>query len=451
MTVVNNVEQDVNVWKSRPPRGFHVMIKPRGSICNLNCAYCYFLSKEHLYPESAFRMSDEVLEELTRQYVQAQRVPEVTFGWQGGEPTLMGLDFFRRAVAYQKKYAGRGMRVHNAIQTNGTLLDDEWGAFFAEEGFLVGLSMDGPPSVHNVYRHDKAGKPTHERVMVGARVLQKHGVEFNILATVHAGNAEHPLDVYRFFRDEVGATGKWPDGRDGTFIQFIPIVERDNETGFQEGEELTVRSVGGRQYGEFLSAIFDEWVRKDVGTISVQIFDVSLGAWLGQGAGLCVFEPTCGLAMAMEHNGDLYACDHFVEPRHLLGNIMEVPLMDMVTSDHMWEFGQNKLKELPQYCLDCEVRFICHGACPKNRVAHTPDGEPGLNALCEGYRHFFNHIDEPMRMMANELRAQRPPANVMMMMAQKDSALERAFENAGRNDPCPCGSGKKFKHCHGRH
>jgi uncharacterized protein len=423
-----------------PPAAFHVMLKPRGAICNLDCQYCYFLSKEMLYPGSRFRMADELLEAYTHQYIEAQRVPEVTFAWQGGEPTLMGLDFFKRAVEYQHKYSKPGMRVSNALQTNGTLLDDEWCHFFRDNNFLIGLSLDGPRELHDAYRVDKGGKPTFDRVVKAARQMQQHKVEFNILTTVHAANAGHPLEVYRFLRDEVKTQ----------FIQFIPIVERDNNTGFQEGDEVTVRSVTGKQYGDFLIAIFDEWVRRDVGRVYVQIFDVALAAWLGQRPGLCIFDETCGHALAMEHNGDVYSCDHFVEPRHKLGNIVDIPLIELVGSAQQQRFGQAKKDTLPRYCRECEVRFVCNGGCPKDRILNTPDGEPGLNYLCAGYRAFFNHIDPAMKFMAGELRARRAPANIMRHLAQEDAALQRRLSMAKRNDPCPCGSGRKFKQCHGR-
>jgi uncharacterized protein len=286
------------------PSAFHVMLKPRGAICNLACAYCYYLSKERLYPGSRFRMSDALLEEYTRQYIEAQPILEVTFAWQGGEPTLMGMDFFQRAIGFQQRYRWPGMHIHNTLQTNGVTLDDAWCRFFREHNFLVGISLDGPRDLHDAYRVDKGGQPTFDRVMAGLELLKKHGVEFNVLTTVHAANAGHPLEVYRFLRDEA-STG---------FIQFIPIIERDSETGFQPSEKVTARSVTGRQYGDFLIAIFDEWVRQDVGRVFVQIFDAALAAWLGQRPGLCIFEETCGTALAMEHNGDLYSCDHFVNP-----------------------------------------------------------------------------------------------------------------------------------------
>jgi uncharacterized protein len=265
-------------------------------------------------------------------------------------------------------------------------------------------------------------------------------VEFNILTTVHAANAEHPLAVYRFLRDEAKTQ----------FIQFIPIVERDNDTGYQEGTDVTDRSVTAEDYGRFLCAIFDEWVRRDVGRIFVQIFDVALAAWTGNRPGLCIFEETCGNALAMEHNGDLFSCDHFVEPNYRLGNIMEIPLVEMVSSERQRQFGLDKRDTLPRYCQECEVRFVCNGGCPKDRILTTPDGEPGLNILCAGFRAFFNHIDRPMKIMADELRHRRAPANVMAILAQEDAARQRAFATVGRNDPCPCGSGRKFKQCHGK-
>ena len=420
--------------------GFHVMLKPRGAICNLDCAYCYFLSKEQLYPNSEFRMSDAVLEAYSRQYIQAQsQMPEITFGWQGGEPTLTGLDFFRHAVELQQKYAKPGMRITNALQTNATMLDDEWCEFFRANDFLIGVSLDGPRALHDTFRVDKGGAPTFDRVMRGIEMLKKHRVEFNILATVHAANADHSLDVYRFLRDGLGTS----------LIQFIPIVERDNETGFQEGNRVTTRSVTGKQYGDFLIAIFDEWVRRDVGRVFVQMFDVALGVWLGQPAALCIFGETCGNALALEHNGDLFACDHFVEPRFRLGNLADIPLTEMVHSSQQRKFGTDKRDTLPRYCNECSVRFICNGGCPKDRVLTTPDGESGLNYLCEGFKTFFTHIDGPMKTMAELIRRERAPAEIMLLLAHEQAELEKQFARAGRNDLCPCGSGKKFKQCHG--
>ena len=422
-----------------PP--FHLLAKPTGAVCNLACQYCFFLTKEKLYPGSPFRMSDEVSETYIRQFIAAQPFPEVNIAWQGGEPTLMGLDFFRRAIELGEKYRKPDTTILNTIQTNGVLLNEEWCEFLHEHNFLVGISIDGPRELHDAYRLDKGGNPTFDRVMHGLHLLQKHEVEFNILATIHAANENHPLEVYRFFRDEIGAQ----------FIQFIAIVERDNETGYQEGNTVTDRSVEPEQYGRFLSTIFDEWVRRDVGKVYVQIFDVSLGSWVGEPPALCVFSPTCGNALALEHNGDLYSCDHFVEPECLLGNIMETPMAELVTSDKQRQFGQDKLDKLPRYCQECEMRFACHGGCPKNRLIETPDGEPGLNYLCAGYKHFFKHIDRSMRIMAGLLRRNRAPAEIMHILAMEEMKLKEAFAKTDRNDPCPCGSGRKFKHCHGRH
>ena len=430
----------MNIPANAPP-AFHLLTKPTGAVCNLDCKYCFFLSKEMLYPGSRFRMADELLEEYIKQYIEAQQVPQVTIAWQGGEPTLMGLDFFRRSIEYVNKYKKPGMTVEHTIQTNGTKLDDEWCEFFHEHKFLVGLSVDGPRELNDAYRVDKGGQGTFDQVMRGLSYLKKHNVEFNILTTVHAANADYPLEVYRFFRDELGAK----------FIQFIPIVERDNATGFQEGNQVTDRSVKAEQYGKFLIEIFDEWVRRDVGEVFVQMFDVALGAWVGQPGAVCVFAPTCGNALALEHNGDLYACDHFVEPDYLLGNIKEEHMIDLIASDKQRKFGQDKLDTLPQYCLECEVRFACHGGCPKNRFINTPDGNPGLNYLCAGYRAFFNHVDRPMKIMATLLRQNRAPSEITKIIANdQEENLKSAFAIAKRNDPCPCGSGKRYKHCHGR-
>jgi uncharacterized protein len=383
-------------------KAFHIMTKPRGALCNLDCAYCYFLKKKALYPRSDFFMSDELLKKFTRQYIQAQEVPLVTFAWQGGEPTLMGMDFYQRAVDYQKQYAPAGMEILNTLQTNATLLDDRWCEFFKEHHFLIGISIDGPSELHDVYRKDKGGAPTLHRVLAGLQCLKKHEVDFNILTCVHAANQNDPLWVYRFLRDELEAQ----------FIQFIPIVERDHKKGEQRGNKITNRSVSSKKYGDFLITIFDEWVRKDVGEVFVQIFDVALGKWLGHPGGLCVFDETCGLALALEHNGDLYSCDHFVEPRFRVGNINTTDLYELVTSHKQQQFGLDKRKTLPRYCMDCEVRFVCNGGCPKNRILHTPAGEYGLNYLCQGYRAFFNHIDKPMKRMAELIRSGKPAEEI---------------------------------------
>lgn len=418
--------------ESEVPKAFHIMAKPTGAACNLNCDYCFFLKKANLYPGSSFRMSDEVHEAYIRQLFEAHQAPQVTVAWQGGEPTLMGLDFFKRSVDLQKKYARPGVRIENTFQTNGILLDGTWCQFFHANSFLVGLSMDGPEELHDFYRKDKGGQGTFDRVMAAARLLQEHKVEFNILCTVNSKNADHPLDVYRFFRDELGAH----------YIQCIPIVERDNYTGNQEGNRVTERSVEPGQFGRFLIGIFDEWVKKDVGSSFVLNFDGALAGWLGMAGTVCIFGRTCGLGMALEHNGDLYSCDHFVEPKNLLGNILKTPLLDLVASEKQRKFGQDKKDSLPRACRECEVVHICNGECPKNRFLETPDGEPGLNYLCAGYKAFIKHADRPMRIMADLVRQNRPASEVMAVLAGEGTHLKAKPTRSGRNGPCPCGSGK---------
>jgi uncharacterized protein len=397
-------------------------------------------------------MSDEILEACLQQYLAAQKVPEINIAWQGGEPTLMGLEFFQRSVELAEKYQKPRTQISYSMQTNGTKLDDAWGAFLKENNFLVGISIDGPREIHDRYRVDKGGRGSFDQVIRGLEVLKKHQVDFNILCTVHAGNGDHPLDVYTFFRDELEAR----------FMQFIPIVERDNQTGFQEGSRVTERSVKARQYGRFLSEIFDEWIKTDVGRVYVQLFDIALGAWAGALPAVCVFAPTCGNALALEHNGDLYACDHYVEPNYFLGNIMEENMLELVASDQQRQFGRDKLESLPRYCRECEVRFVCHGGCPKNRFraaprrlsggagTKTPDGGAGLNYLCAGYKHFFNHIDFPMRIMSYLLRQNRAPAEVMQILPAEENRIQAAIAQANQNDLCPCGSRKPIKQCHGK-
>jgi uncharacterized protein len=431
-----------------PLPGFHVLTKPVGPICNLDCTYCFYLEKEKLYPAkpegslpAAWAMPPDVLEAYIRQYIEAQAGPVISFAWQGGEPTLLGVDFFRRAVELQKKHAN-GKRIENSLQTNGVLLDDRWGEFLAANRFLIGLSIDGPRHLHDRYRVDKGGQPTFDRVMRGLGFLKKHGVEFNTLTVVQRDNSQHPLEVYRFLQ-EAGSR----------FMQFIPIVERISNAPDPHGLTLVAPragearlaewSVDAVEYGKFLCAIFDTWVRHDVGRVFVQIFDVALENWLGMPASLCVFRETCGLALAIEHNGDLYSCDHFVYPEYRLGNVLRENLGDMVPGAQQTSFGLDKRDSLPRYCRECEVRFACHGECPKHRFIRTPDGEEGLNYLCAGYKLFFNHIDPYMRFMAEELRQRRPPANIMEWVRAQDLRAAR------RNDPCPCGSGRKFKRCCG--
>jgi uncharacterized protein len=423
-------------------QAFHVMAKPTGAICNLDCAYCFFLSKEQLYPNSNFRMSDEVMENYIRQTIEAQSAPEITIAWQGGEPTLMGLDFYRRVAEVVEKYRRPGTTIQNTIQTNGVQLNEEWCEFLREHNVLVGISVDGPRAMHDTYRRDKGGGPTFDKVIKGLRLMQQKGVEFNILCTINNVNSQHPLEVYKFFRDDLGAR----------YIQMIPIVERINDNGltiFQQGRRVTDRSVTPHQYGRFLIEIFDEWVRHDVGEVFIQMFDGVLISWLRGHSSLCIFRPTCGDGVALEHNGDLYSCDHFVEPKYLLGNILKTPLVQLVNSDQQRSFGQDKQTSLPKYCRECEYLFACHGECPKNRFLDTPDGESGLNYLCAGLKAYFAHVDPHMRVLADLLRRGRPAADIMPKLAREAEAERTAFAAARRNDSCPCGSGRKFKRCHG--
>ncbi len=431
------------------PQAFHLLAKPTGAVCNLDCSYCFFLSTELLYPGSRFRMADELLETYLRQLIEAHAgMPEVQIAWQGGEPTLMGLDFFRRSVELAQRYLRAGQRAAYTIQTNGTQLDAEWAAFFREHDFLVGLSIDGPREMHDAYRVNKGGKGSFDQVLAGLAHLREAEVEWNALTTVHAANQARGGEVYRFLRDECGAR----------FIQFIPIIERvaeaaedgtvpwtswrDRPLYQQEGERVTARSVGGEEYGRFLIDVFEEWVRRDVGEVYVQMFDVALANWFGEPPSLCNHSETCGLALALEHTGDLYSCDHFVEPAYRLGNIQETHLRDLVASEQQQRFGADKRDTLPRYCLECDVRFACHGGCPKDRFIETPAGEPGLNYLCAGYKAFFHHVDRPMRLMSERLRRGGAPAEIVPLYRAEDA-------RRGRNDPCTCGSGRKWKHCHG--
>ena len=420
------------------PPAYHVLAKPTGAACNLDCTYCFFLSKEMWYRGSRFRMADEMLETYIKQLLESHRAPEVTVPWQGGEPTLMGLDFYRRSIEYAERHRQPGQTVSYTMQTNGTLLDDEWCAFFKRHNFLVGLSVDGPREMHDAYRVDKGGQGSFDRVIRGWEHLQAHGVDCNILCTVHAANGDHPLEVYRFFRDQLGAR----------FMQFIPIVERATartlpqankgwgESGSkertlytQEGHRVTERSVKPKQYGSFLIEVFEEWVRRDVGTVYVQIFDASLANWTGAPAGVCVYQETCGHALALEHNGDLYSCDHYVEPGYLLGSIQDRHMIELVALAKQQKFGQDKRDRLPRYCRECEVRFACHGGCPRNRFVKTPQGEQGLNYLCAGYKLFYRHIDQPMRLMAGLLRQKKAPAEIMRWYAIEDA---KAIQTLGR-------------------
>jgi uncharacterized protein len=432
------------------PPGFHLLAKPSGSTCNIDCTYCFFLSKEALYPNEKHRMSEATLEAYIRQLLESHRTPQVTVAWQGGEPTLMKLDFFRRSVELVEQYRRPEQVVQHTFQTNGMLLDDDWCVFFKEHNFLVGLSVDGPRELHDTYRVDRRRKGTFERVMEGWRYLRKHQVEFNILCTVNAANEKHGRTVYRFFRDELGA--KW--------VQFIPIVERATEQTIeianqgwseqpgrkrllytQTGNRVTARSVGGEQYGRFLVDVFEEWVRHDVGRVYVQLFDVTLEAYFGRHL-LCIHAPTCGYGPALEYNGDLYSCDHFVEPRFKLGNIHATHMLKLVASAEQRKFGEDKRDTLTPQCLRCEVRPLCNGGCPKDRFAVSRDGDPGQNYLCAGLELFFTHTRPAMQTMAQLIQQRRYPAELMALIAAEDA-------KRGPYQPCPCGSGRKFRFCHG--
>ncbi len=449
---VQATQADCPFPMARPPwsqTGLHVIAKPIGPICNLRCAYCFYLQKENLYPKGEpWRMSDETLEAYVRQYLEAQPegVQEIDFAFQGGEPTLMGLDFFRRVVELQRKHCPPGMQIHNSLQTNGVLIDDRWCEFLKEHDFLVGLSIDGPVNLHNKYRLDKQGRGTFDQVTRAMRRLFRHGVEFNALCCVNRTNGDHPVRVYRFFRDS---------GIE--FIQFIPIVERLDASRAATPDDadpeklVSDRSVRPAQFGRFLIGVFEEWVRSDVGRIFVRDFDQAVASWTGVGASLCIYARECGRATAIEHNGDLYPCDHFVDADRKLGNIHQTPIKELANSPAQEQFGRDKWEKLPGQCRECDVLFACHGACPKDRFLRTPEGEPGLNYLCEGYKMFFTHVAPCMEFMAKEVRAGRPAGGIMReLRAQRERAREAAATGGQalrRNDPCPCGSGRKYKHC----
>lgn len=389
----------------------YVMLKPAGAHCNLTCKYCYYLEKNKLYPTAQRHlMSDEMLEQFTREYIEAQTMNQVLFTWHGGEPLLRSIDFYRKALSLQQKYAG-GRRIDNVIQTNGTLLTDEWCEFFAQNHWLVGISIDGPQPDHDHYRLTAAGKPSWKKVMQGIKLLKKHGVEWNAMAVVNAYNANHPLEFYRFFKEN-GCQ----------FLQFTPIVERltrheDGRTlaSLADKDEISLSeaSVAPEQWGYFLCAIFDEWVRKDVGKIFVEIFDCTLANWMGISPGICAYSKECGHAGVMEHNGDVYSCDHFVFPEYKLGNIRDHSLIDMLYGEQQQEFSRLKHSSLPRQCKECDMEFACHGECPKNRFMKDKYGDSGLNYLCPGYYHYYQHVAPYMDYMKQELMSQRPPSNIM--------------------------------------
>lgn len=392
----------------------YVMLKPAGAHCNLACKYCYYLEKNKLYPTAQRHlMSDEMLEQFTREYIEVQTMNQVLFTWHGGEPLLRSIDFYRKALSLQQKYAG-GRRIDNVIQTNGTLLTNEWCEFFAQNHWLVGISIDGPQPDHDHYRLTAAGKPSWKKVMQGIKLLKKHGVEWNAMAVVNAYNANHPMEFYRFFKEN-GCQ----------FLQFTPIVERltrheDGRTlaSLADKDEISLSeaSVVPEQWGYFLCAIFDEWVRKDVGKIFVEIFDCTLANWMGISPGICAYSKECGHAGVMEHNGDVYSCDHFVFPEYKLGNIRDHSLIDMLYGEQQQEFSRLKHSSLPRQCKECDMEFACHGECPKNRFMKDKYGDSGLNYLCPGYYHYYQHVAPYMDYMKQELMSQRPPSNIMKVV-----------------------------------
>ncbi len=410
---------------TRVSREFQVFVKPAGPVCNLDCQYCYYLNKEKLYPKGeSFRMPEDLLEEYIVQHIRACTEPEIHFSWHGGEPTTLGLDYFRKIVTLQRKHQSAGRAIRNGMQTNGTLLDDDWCRFLAAEGFAVGVSLDGPAEMHDRYRRTKDGRPVHEQTMRGYRLLQQHQVPCEILCVVGAHNVGFPSEVYRFFR-QLGAP----------YLSFLPLVERRPEV---EGG-VSERTVPAEAWGDFLCAIFDEWVARDVGRVKVQIFEEAVRPAFGQEHTLCIFKEICGGVLVVEHNGDFYCCDHFTDSEHRLGNIRATPLAKLLDSPAQQAFGRAKRDTLPRCCQVCEVRPMCNGECPKNRFLQTADGEPGLNYLCTGYKRFFTHCQPFVAEVAALWHRTQPPA---MPAIGPESTLR-----IGRNDPCPCGSGRKYKNC----
>ncbi|MFP4661993.1 MAG: anaerobic sulfatase maturase [Halanaerobiales bacterium] len=407
---------------------FSIMVFPAGPVCNLNCEYCYYLDKTEYYQgNSGFQMTEELLEEYIAQYIEAQPGPYVNFGWQGGEPTLRGLDFFRKAVEIQQKYLPAEWQCQNSLQTNATLLDDEWCQFFSDNNFLIGVSLDGPAALHDHYRKNKKGEATYQDVISGIELMKKYNVDFNILCVINDINSDHPVEVYNHFK-EIGTN----------YIQLIPIVEVMNDKG-----NVSTRSVEPGKYGRFLISVFDQWVRNDLGEVYIQIFEEAVTAWSGYRPNLCVFSETCGNAEVMEHNGDIYSCDHFVFPEYKLGNLLDQPLLEMIQSAKQKKFGQDKLDTLADKCRHCEVNFICHGGCPKNRIVPINNDDKKLNYLCEAYKMFFNYIDPFMKEIVNSLKKRQSPVLIKDKMVE---VYDRVWD-IGRNAPCPCGSGKKYKKC----
>ncbi len=409
-------------------REFQVFVKPMGSICNLECHYCYYLKKKDLYAKSeSFCMSDSILEEYVIQHIAASSGPVINFSWHGGEPMLLGLDYFRKIVALQHEHKPHNQRITNGIQTNGTLIDEDWCRFLRDEHFAVGLSLDGPQAMHDRYRVTKGNHPTHKEAMRGYRLLRQYKIPCDILCVVHAANVFRPTEVYRFFKEI-----------EAQYVGFLPLVEPQ-----PDGKDcVSDRTAPAEAFGNFLCAIFDEWKNRDIERIKVQLFEEAARNAFGQEHALCLFRKTCGDVPVIEHNGDFFSCDHFVDTKHRLGNIQEVSLVELLEGRAQREFGLAKWDTLPRYCHGCEVLDMCHGGCPKDRILHTPDGEAGLNYLCAGYKRFFTHcgpfISELSALWRRQSIEQHPSAQA------KDARLS---PNTGRNDPCPCGSGRKYKKC----
>ncbi|MBN1400518.1 MAG: anaerobic sulfatase maturase [Anaerolineae bacterium] len=409
-------------------REFQVFVKPLGSLCNLACRYCYYLKTAALYPEAEMlRMPDDLLESYIAEHIAACPTSTILFSWHGGEPTLLGVDFYRKVVALQRKHAPTGRRILNGIQTNGMLLDEAWCRFLRAEGFAVGLSLDGPQALHDAYRVTRGGGPTHERVMRSWRLLQRYGIPCDVLCVVHDRNVRQPEAVYGFFR-EIGAD----------FVQFLPLVERG------ENGNVTPESVPALAYGEFLCAVFREWMAHDMRRIGVQLFEEAMRPLVGLEHAMCHYRPTCGDAPVLEHNGDVYVCDHYVNPEHLVGNLRQRPLVEMLENDMQRRFGQQKWDALPRHCRACEVLDMCNGGCPKDRLLRTPDGEEGLNYLCAGLKLFFTTTRPHLERLAALRRPGQVVRRIMDLLPVQEA---QAGARVGRNDPCPCGSGKKYKHC----
>ncbi|MBF0197725.1 MAG: anaerobic sulfatase maturase [Planctomycetes bacterium] len=424
---------------------FNLLAKPSGPLCNLDCKYCFYLEKEELFQEGVkhrFYMDESIQEEFVKQYLAGQQGPRVNFGFQGGEPTLIGLDYFRRQVELVNQYKKPDQQISYTLQTNGTRLNEEWGLFLKQHQVLVGLSIDGPAHLHDHYRLSKGGTPTHGKVMKAMRILQEHKVDYNTLTVINRLNSQHPIEVYDFLK----STGT-------KHFQFIPIVESQDENGDlcgppdlkrYESRQMAPWSVSPEAFGRFYCDIYDKWVRSDVGQIYIQMFDLQLGFNMGYESSLCIFAKKCGAAGILEHNGDLYSCDHFVYPEYKLGNIQEKSMEAMFESEFQVDFGDNKFTQLPGYCQKCPHLERCYGGCPKLRLSQSPEGEPGLNYLCAGYKMFFEHIKPTIHYMAECLKRKQSPASVM------DWVSSGAGQKIQRNDACPCGSGKKYKRCCGR-